>query len=352
MIASAGSGKTTHLVDLALSNPESRIAIVTYTNNNRGEIEKKFCEKHGITPSRVDVRTWFEFLLHECARPYQQSVYSKCRIRALSFSRGRSALYVAHTKTGPYFFWDEDEIYSDKISQFVIDCEENSGGLVTDRLKHIYDAIYIDELQDLAGYDLDVIEKMLRAGITLELVGYPRQTTYGTNESAKNSGFRGVGLLRKLHDWEAKGLCVIQELAISHRCNQEICDFADGLFPELPRTRSMNAQTTGHDGIFLLPVEHFGRYMERFVPSVLRYDARTDPHGARALNYGASKGLTFERVLILPHEPARKYIRTGNPSAAFGSREKLYVAVTRAKFSVAFLYDGPGARGIRQWGGT
>jgi len=43
VIASAGSGKTTFLVDEALSRPSKSIAILTYTNNNIAEIKKKFC---------------------------------------------------------------------------------------------------------------------------------------------------------------------------------------------------------------------------------------------------------------------------------------------------------------------
>jgi ATP-dependent exoDNAse (exonuclease V) alpha subunit len=69
---------------------------------------------------------------------------------------------------------------------------------------------------------------------------------------------------------------------------------------------------------------------------VLRYDKRADTLGLATMNIGLSKGSTVERVLIFPTKPMIKYLRTRNPADA-GSREKLYVAVTRARHSVAFV---------------
>ena len=42
VIASAGSRKTTYLVEEAISDPDSRIAIVTYTIDNLRQIEQMF----------------------------------------------------------------------------------------------------------------------------------------------------------------------------------------------------------------------------------------------------------------------------------------------------------------------
>lgn len=229
VIASAGSGKTTFLVHEALLRPDKNIAILTYTNNNIDEIKKKFYKKHGGIPNRVDVVTWFSFLLRECARPYQPLVYSRQRLEKICFHQGRSALCVKHSDTERYYFSVSGEIYSDKIAQFIIDSETNSKGLVTKRLSEIYDAIFIDEFQDLAGWDLDLLEIFLKAGIRMVIVGDPRQCTYATNNAAKNRQYRGLGVLNLVHKLETSNLCSLENLAVSHRCNQEICDFADML---------------------------------------------------------------------------------------------------------------------------
>lgn len=340
IIASAGSGKTTFLVEEALSNPDKRIAVVTYTNNNLEVIKRTFCEKHGVTPARVDVRTWFGFLLHECSRPYQRSVYSRMRVKAIHFSKGRSARFARYADTKRYYFRNDDEVYSDKISRFVIDCEEHSGGRMTRRLREMYDAIYVDELQDLAGYDLEVLEAFMRAGISMVLVGDPRQTTYTTNQSAKNSQYRDIGFLKKVREWQTGGLCTVETHARSFRCNQKICDFADRLWPEMEKTVSCNSTATEHDGIFVVSTPRLQTYVDLFSPVLLRYDRRSETYGYPALNFGEAKGMTFDRVLVLPHGPIRKYLSTGALKDIAGSLRKFYVAVTRARYSVAFLYDG------------
>lgn len=349
IIASAGSGKTTFLVNQALSQPGKKIAILTYTNNNINEIKKSFREKNGGIPKDVDVFTWFGFQLHECARPYQRSVYSERRVRTINFPKGRSPRYVLHSNTEQYYFRNGDEIYSDKLSHFIIDCEEKSNGLVTQRLAEIYDDVYIDEFQDLAGYDLDLLEIFLRAGIHMTIVGDPRQCTYTTNNSAKNSQYRGMGILDLVRKWEASNLCQIETHAKSYRCNQKICDFADRLWPGMDKTVSHNRSATDHDGTFVVSKGNLHEYVRTFDPVILRYSSRTETHGYSALNFGNAKGLGFHRVLIIPHGPIRKYLIRGNVKDVEGSLEKFYVAVTRARQSVAFLHDGECGVGCVEW---
>jgi DNA helicase-2/ATP-dependent DNA helicase PcrA len=349
IIASAGSGKTTFLVDQALSQPGKKIAILTYTNNNNNEIKKRFREKNGGTPKGVDVFTWFAFQLHECARPYQRSVYSKRRVKTINFPIGCSPKYVLYSNTEQYYFRNGDEIYSDKISRFVIDCEENSNGLVTRRLAEIYDDVYIDEFQDLAGYDLNLLERFLRTGIHLIIVGDPRQCTYTTNNSSKNRQYRGMGILDLVRKWEASHLCQIETHARSYRCNQKICDFADRLWPGMDRTVSNSSSATEHDGTFVVSKGNLHEYVKTFAPVILRYDSRTETHGYPALNFGEAKGLGFPRVLIIPHGPIRKYLTRGDVKDVAGSLEKFYVAVTRARHSVAFLHDGECGVGCVEW---
>ena len=71
----------------------------------------------------------------------------------------------------------------------------NLEGLVIDRLEHIYDCIYIDEVQDLAGYDFDFLELMLLSKVKLIVVGDSRQATYFTNCAPKNVKFKGKNIV-------------------------------------------------------------------------------------------------------------------------------------------------------------
>ena len=137
IIACAGSGKTTRLVEEALDNQARRIAMVTYTNNNAREISARFGQRNSGVPKHVDLMTWFGFLLRECARPYQRAKYTEKRIESLLFVNEQSAKYVKETDTRRYYFANGELIYSDKIAKFVFECEDKAFQAVTARLGKI-----------------------------------------------------------------------------------------------------------------------------------------------------------------------------------------------------------------------
>lgn len=348
IIACAGAGKTTLLVDEALARPEEHVAIVTYTHNNVNEINRRFERRCGAVPRRVDVMTWHSFLLRECARPYQPYVYAKQRIETIHFPDGRSRTYPGHANTEEYFFQNGNQIYSDKISHFIIDCEEASGGLVTRRLDQVYDAIFVDEVQDIAGWDLEWCTHLLASGIATTFVGDPRQCTYWTNNAAKNAQYRGLGFLKLVERWKKDGLCIQEDLEGNHRCNQVICDAANRLYPSMSPMKSLSKSTTGHDGVFSVPRQALDAYMSEFQPHILRNNKNADSGGHPAINFGIAKGMQCDRVLIVPTGPIEKYLKTGDPKQA-GSIERLYVAMTRARYSVAFLYDDAAAVPLTPW---
>jgi DNA helicase II / ATP-dependent DNA helicase PcrA len=57
------------------------------------------------------------------------------------------------------------------------------------------------------------------------------------------------------------------------------------------------------------------------------------------MNFGESKGLSFDRVLIYPTKPIFYWLNNNNSDLAPTSRSKFYVALTRARFSVGIVYD-------------
>lgn len=342
VIACAGSGKTTRLVKESLAGRDRRIAFVTYTNNNIRGIVTKFGELNSGVPSHVDVVTWFGFLLRECARPYQRSRFAEKRIESLLFVNGHSAKGIAETDTKRHYFANGELIYSDKIAKFVVKCEEKSHQRVTARLRQVYTDIFIDEFQDLAGWDLELIKMLLQSGVRITLVGDPRQHIYSTNPSPKNKPYLGIKVVQLVQEWEQGGLCIVESMSSTHRCNQVICDFANGLWPgmdPMKPTQSRN-ETTDHAGVFLVAENAVEEYVRRFGPQVLRYDKRAKSYGCEALNFGIAKGLQFERVLIVPTEPIKKYLGTGDLKHLKTSKEKLHVAVTRASHSVTFAFNG------------
>ena len=339
IISAAGGGKTTRVVDQALAATCGSTALVTYTRNNVREIRLKVLARAPIIPPHVEVMSWYTLLLREMARPYRRALHQK-RIEGIHFVEGKSVPFIPETNTSPHYFLDGGRIYSDKIAKFICECDRLSGGAVVRRLRARFSHIIIDEIQDMAGYDLEVLELILKAGIPASFVGDHRQATFSTNNSAKNKAFAGPAIVKKFGIWKKAGLISVDYECHTHRCNQVIADLGDTFFPSEPKTKSLNTTVTGHDGVFLVTSADIDAYVKEYSPQVLRYSAATKCGQYDAMNFGASKGLTFDRVLIFPHRKATSWLSSGKLIHVEKSATKMYVASTRARYSVAFVFDG------------
>jgi superfamily I DNA/RNA helicase len=349
IIAAAGSGKTTFLVDEALRNKNRSTLITTYTQANEAGIRAKLIEKCKCIPSNVSVETWFSFLLRHGVRPYQGCLFEKT-VRGMLLVNGQSGekyrshgrpVYFSEAKEfEQHYFTPDQKIYSDKLSKFVIRCSEKSNGAVLQRLSKIYDDIFIDEVQDLAAYDLEVLKLIFSSPIRSLLVGDPRQATYSTNVSPKHKQFRKSDIVDFFED---KALSIEKDdksLVTNYRCVPAICALSDRVFPDYSQTTSGNNLVTGHDGVFVVRSDDVSAYLEMFKPMQLRDSARAEVDRRFAvMNFGESKGLDFDRVIIYPTRPIADWLKNNACELAPTSRSKLYVAITRARFSVAIVYD-------------
>ena len=152
----AGSGKTTRLVKYALKFNDKKIFIMTFTNKNLDEIKKKFYELNGFIPINVKITSWFSFLLDECCRPYQKCMGIEERINNLHFVTGISTRFIKKSDIQKYYFDKNKAIYSDKIAEFAFNCLSKTNNVIK-RLEAVCDYIFIDEAQDLSGFDFEIL---------------------------------------------------------------------------------------------------------------------------------------------------------------------------------------------------
>lgn len=379
IIAAAGAGKTTFLVKKALSIKDERVLITTYTQANEAEIKKKIIEENQCIPPNVIVQTWFSFLLQHGVRPFQGGLFQK-QITGLILVNSQSGLRaygfpcseckmnkivkVCNKCKAPIYFSEQNEferhyfskeikIYSDKISKFVFRCNENSNGAVIERLSKIYSNIFIDEVQDLAGYDLELLKLLFKTNSNTLLVGDPRQGTYSTNSSSKNKKFKKSAIVNFFEDDSLNIETDTTSLMINYRCNESICSLSNKLFINLSPTTSGSTTKTMHDGVFLVRSVDVKEYLEKYSPVQLRENVRTEVNeNYRVMNFGESKGLSFDRVLIYPTNPILKWLADNNSELATTSRSKLYVALTRARYSVGIIFDyseSHSIEGVHKW---
>lgn len=341
IFAAAGAGKTERIIQEALAISGRRVLITTYTNRNAQQITDRLIDECGLVPSSIQVGTWFRFLLRDAVKPYQSALTIPFRTQSINFVGDRPR-YAPKSRVDTFYFDDGSNLYKDTVADIACAINKQSDGKTIRRLEQLFDLILIDEMQDLVGYDLVFIDTLIGSQIDILMVGDPRQSTYASNDSPKNKQYRGFGLYAWVEQRCKKGSLCVGHMNWSHRCNDSICRFGDALFPEQPRTEARNTVSTSHDGVFLVKPEHLQEYTNTFKPMVLRWNRRSrvaDYLLAGSCNIGDVKGCTFDRVLVYPTQPMLKYLRTADPRDA-GERERLYVAATRARYSVAFVMSG------------
>ncbi|PTW61696.1 UvrD-like helicase family protein [Breoghania corrubedonensis] len=358
VIAAAGSGKTTYLVRQALAVENSRVLITTYTESNEEEIRRKFFEIHGSVPGNVHIQTWFSLLIEHGIKPFQGKLFD-WDVAGMILVSQRSGLRGRDRQGRPMYWGEEDfrrcyfdrrdRVYSDKLSRLVIRCNEASDGAVIERLSHIYPFILVDEVQDLAGHDLDILTALFKSPANVVMVGDPRQVTYVTHLEARLKKYRDGGIADFIREkLPRKVACDIDvtSLVTSHRNSNAICELSSKLYPKL--TAATACKCTGcrqpvpvYAGLFIVRRKDLPRYLKTRRPVQLRWSsnvkiASTD---LPALTFGRSKGLGFDRVIIYPTKEMMAWLKNTQSALKAETRAKLYVGLTRARHEVAVVYD-------------
>lgn len=357
IIASAGSGKTTHLIEKSLhhAGPKKTI-LLTYTESNQDEIVSKYIQRHGYIPSHVKVQTWFSFILEYLVRPFQACLFDfemngMQLVNQQSGIKYKTGMFPVYYKENDNFFEHyfnkRNQVYSDKLSKLAIRCIEKSNGAVINRLSKIFGNIFIDEVQDLAGYDLEILKEFFKSSITIKLVGDPRQVTYLTHREPKYDKYAN-GKIDDFIKEKCNNLGVLIDyntLKYTHRNNQKIADFASILYPNMPKAVSCSCCNCENDrssdfGIYLVNERQAEFFLKKFKPIQLQWNKRNSKVNLEypSLNFGASKGLGFDDVLIYPTAEMEKWILDHNKVIKSESTiAKLYVGITRARRRVGLI---------------
>jgi len=357
VIAAAGSGKTTYLVEEAMKIKDSRVLITTYTESNEAEIRQRFFELVGHVPANVVIMTWFSFLISHGVKPFQGGLFDftvngMVLVATASGIRYKNSQGIGvpwpEADTGKHFFDSAGRVYSDKLAKLVIRCNEKSGGSVIDRMSRVFPNIFVDEVQDLAGFDLDVLAGLARSSARLLMVGDPRQVTYLTHNEKRLKKYADGGIVDFLRNELPKKVPIdIDQTSLnrSHRNSAVICAVSSRLFPTLPASQS--CECTGCRAgpaaatAFILRKADYTHYLATIRPMQLRDKVTSQGVDPRwpSMNMGESKGRGFDHVVILPTEPMRLWLSEPATQLKPQSRAKFYVALTRARHSVAIVVD-------------
>lgn len=357
VVAAAGSGKTTFLVEEACRIRDEKVLITTYTESNEAEIRQRFFDLAGSVPANVTIMTWFSFLISHGVMPFQGCMFD-FPVRGMILVQEASGIRFKTTagipvpwpeaEVGRHFFDPAGRIFSDKLAKLVIRCDATSGGNVFDRISRVFPHVMVDEVQDLAGYDLDILDALARSPTRLLLVGDPRQVTYLTHNERRLKQYSEGGIVAFLRDKLPKKVSIeIDEttLSHSHRNSGITCEVSSRLFPDMAASRPCECEgcrsTPAAATILIVRLRDYVHYMEEVRPMQLRDRVSSAGVDARwpVMNFGESKGRGFNDVVIVPTKPMQQWVSKPETKLPPRSRAKLYVALTRARRSVAFAMN-------------
>lgn len=341
ILAPAGSRKTQHIVDLCsdLSEKKRRL-VITFTTHTQSILNRRLLSSPAAK-GMPRVQGWYAFLLDNIVRPYIHAAFPDARVSSLNFVTGSMP---RNLRGSAYYCTRQGAVYNQRIALLASKILAKDSAAVIDRLERIYDEIYIDEAQDLGGNDLVVLEYLFSSKIHLTLVGDTRQGILTTSQGdRKHKAYAGLGLLTWFQEQKARGAIELEEWTETHRCCQEVISFADSMFePGLyPPTESKAEVPAGmHHGVWLVTEEYVVEYIKRFSPACYRYNKTTKLIGTdSALTFKLCKGATEEHVLIFPTGTMLDFLRDRGKALADKSRMEAYVAITRARWSVALFVN-------------
>lgn len=338
IIAAAGSGKTWGLCNHAINNlKEKNILLITYTHQGKKALEEELKKQNtGILHPKIKIMTWYSFLLSECIKPYQSFITKYNSIRSISFEESYGQ--VNFHSSGDYrrYITKENNIRSNQASELACYLNKISNDKVISRLDEVYNYIYIDEVQDLSGWDLDFVQILLSSQLGVYLVGDPKQSTYKTNTGTKNKNKSGRNLIAFFSNLIRDNKIVLKTSNKTNRFNKDIAKFVNLVDSVEPLVQSDLMSDNEYDGVFIIEQKIINYYLKIFNPQCLRYDKRTPVESTNVMNYGVVKGRTFDRVLIYPNGKFKDFLFKNKSITA---PEKYYIAATRARKSLAFVVD-------------
>ncbi|WP_125588162.1 UvrD-helicase domain-containing protein [Companilactobacillus jidongensis] len=351
ILACAGAGKTFHLCDLATQSSQGSL-LITYTNQGKKNILCQLQEMNlGVVPSRIRVKTWFEFLLQDIIKPYQSTYLETVAggkletanfFTTIDFSQTYGFRNYNKKGTLGYYHAGAGRLRHNETVVLATQLLDMEGEAILKRLYQQFHTLYFDEVQDLAGSDIDLLRTLIDSQLSVVMVGDPKQYTYQTHEEKKkNINVTGVNISNFFEQLKYAGKLDISFQQTTRRFGIKLAKLANSVDPSGQLLQgNPNVVNLKHEGVFLIRSEDIEKYNEIYSPTYLVYDKRSGkklPKGLPHINFGDSKGITRDHVVILPNGPLKKFMM----GQQILKPTKYYIAVTRAKYSIAFISDKP-----------
>lgn len=319
VLAVAGSGKTTEIVNRVHNN--DRTIIITYTDSNYENIKFKLIKKFGEIPSSIRIYTYFNFLYHFCFLPFKQNLY----VKGIDYTPINNR-YLSSDNLNYYMNMKSRKMYHSRLAKF---CGEKLIAEVNNRLEKYFDNIYIDEVQDFSGHDFNFLLNIINNGCSCLIVGDFYQHTYDTSRdgSVNKNLYNDFDTYVNKFKNKVPNLIIDQTNFIkSKRCSREVCEFI---------TNKLGIKIESYDNHFSVVQEineknQIDDIIKNDKVAKLFYQNSKKYNIKNVDNWGNSKGITYENVcVVLNPNSFELYRKDSLENLSPTTRNKLYVACSR-----------------------
>ena len=318
MLAVAGSGKTTYLISRL--NLDERFLLVTYTNNNLQHLRKSILKKFGYYPENIRVLSYFQFLYSFCFKPF---FALSTKSKGLTFhTPPEQTRYKPDDNS--YYMLKGRMMYSNRLAKY---CKKNCADAIKARLDKYYDHFFIDEVQDIAGHDFDMLMAIIPQKCNSLFVGDFYQHTFDTSHDGAINKNLYSDYNKYIARWRKAGVSIDNtSLSKTHRCSCEICDFIAQLGIAIESTGISRGSV-----VYVSDENKCHELVKNSIVPKLFYD-NSSKYACVSMNWGASKGLDhFNDVCVVLNKNTHNLYRKGKLNELSGkTKNKLYVACTRA----------------------
>ncbi len=329
MLAVAGAGKTTYIINKVCTEYRN-VLIITYTDANYNNIISKLRDQNnGVIPEGITVFKYFTFLYRFCYKPFLSDYI---RARGINYESNKNR--YAKSSKRDYYIDSNDRLYSNRIALLLEKADVIKD--VQNRIKKYFDSIVFDEVQDISGRDFCFLEEIMKIDMNMFYVGDFYQHTYNTSAD----GNVNKGLFDDLNKFVDRFRKVgvgydNQTLLKSWRCGENVCKYVR---EHLGISIYSNREEQGS----VCFVDSDDRIREIWSnPQIVKLHYQNAAiYGFGHRNWGDTKGEDcYQDVCVLLNKTTMQaYKKDALLKLAVSTRNKLYVAITRARGNV-YLID-------------
>jgi DNA helicase-2/ATP-dependent DNA helicase PcrA len=326
IFAVAGSGKTTHIINQL--SIEKRSLVITYTLSNLRNLREGVYRKFGFFPESVRLQSYFNFLYTFCYRPF---LSMKFNAKGINYESNPNR-YLKQSDSR-YFLDARQRLYSNRIARFL----EVQGVMddVNTRIARYFDNLFVDEVQDFAGHDFNLLKHLAKAPVDIILVGDFYQHTFDTSRDANVNAH--------LHDDYAKYKALFEGMGVhvdttslvrSYRCSPTICEFVtNNIGIEIQSHRSDETAIKYVDSKELAE----SIFQDNSIVKLF-YREHSKYGGCYSKNWGDCKGEDrYNDVCVVLNKTTLGKFSQNLSELTPQTKNKLYVACTRVKRDLYFV---------------